>query len=119
MRMDIEERGELFAKYLGQEVMGAIRSRGFTAAEVAQRIGSHAPTLSHYATGKRPIPQPTLSKVCEVIGISPEVVVARAYERLIEDAGPYSRRSHGFEVISNPYDAAALEGDDPDIDNEQ
>ncbi|MDN6592033.1 helix-turn-helix domain-containing protein [Acidipropionibacterium jensenii] len=89
--MDIEERGERFSVLLGQEVAGAIRSRGFTAAQVAEEICSYPATLSKYATGKRSIPPKILSDISEVIGIAPEELVERAYARLIEEAGPYRR----------------------------
>lgn len=86
---NLDERGERFAKLLSQETAGAIRARGFTAAQVASLIGSYPATLSKYFTGKRDIPPSTLSEVCEVIGASPDELVERAYARLIDEMGPY------------------------------
>jgi len=88
--MDLDEQGDLFAKYIAAELKGQIVARGSTALAVARATGHGASTVNAWLNGKREIPVSFTYKACEVIGIDPRQLVQLAEERLakaLRDSG--------------------------------
>ncbi|MDR1387127.1 MAG: helix-turn-helix domain-containing protein [Propionibacteriaceae bacterium] len=87
------EQGERFAALLGAELKGAIKSRGRTANDVADRIGIERATLNRYLNGKRIIPSSTMAVAAIEIGMEPPELVRRAYERFKSSTEPLARQA--------------------------
>ncbi|AZS46637.1 MULTISPECIES: helix-turn-helix domain-containing protein [Microbacterium] len=81
------ERGELFGRYVGLELKGAIVSRSLTAKAVAERIGRADANLNRWLNGKTEIPIAVVCEVCEVLDLEPRTIVEHAYDRMIEELG--------------------------------
>lgn len=81
------ERGELFGRYVGLELKGAIVSRSLTAKAVAERIGRADANLNRWLNGKTEIPIAVVREVCEVLDLEPRTIVEHAYDRMIEELG--------------------------------
>ena len=89
MANEIETRAQLFAKYLGAELKGAIRSRGYSQAEIADRLGHARSSFANWLNAKPSIPVEVAEKICLCIGVDMKVIVGRAHERVNEDMGVY------------------------------
>lgn len=87
MANEIETRAQLFAKYLGAELKGAIRSRGYSQAEIADRLGHARSSFANWLNAKPSIPVEVAEKICLCIGVDMKVIVGRAHERVNEDMG--------------------------------
>lgn len=104
---NIVERGELFSKLLALELKASIITSGHTMRFVSEQIGTHPTTISKYVRGTRILPSDTFSRACEVIGVSPDELVERAYDRLLDELGPY-KESH-LSVVSDSLDGIAAQ----------
>lgn len=103
--VNIEGRGDRFAELVALELRGAMASRGFVAQHVASRIGIHSVSLSRYLNGHRVMPSSVVSTVAEVIGVEPQEIVGRAYERLLDELGPVSDEGYTLAASDRDYDA--------------
>lgn len=137
--MDIFEKAEIFATYVGLELKGAITARGRTAKEIAEFTRHSPAAFNRWLNGKTPIPVTVLCEVCEVLEIDPQKIVGWAYDRIAVAYGEPGtiavdaeevltaaeqepgaileerrRRREAFEVISDAPDAPDL-SDLPDI----
>lgn len=89
MANEIDTRAQLFAKYLGAELKGAIRSRGFSQAQVADQLGHARSSMANWLNAKPSIPMEVAEKVCLCIGVELRVIVSRAHERVNDEMGVY------------------------------
>lgn len=85
--MNTRERGELFGRYVGLELKGAIVSRTLTAKAVAEKIGRADANLNRWLNGKTEIPIAVVCEICEVLDLEPRVIVEHAYDRMVEELG--------------------------------
>lgn len=85
--MTTRQRGELFGRYVGLELKGAIVSRTLTAKAVAEQIGRADANLNRWLNGKTEIPIAVLCEVCEVLDLEPRTIVEHAYDRMVEELG--------------------------------
>ena len=85
--MTTRQRGELFGRYVGLELKGAIVSRALTAKAVAEQIGRADANLNRWLNGKTEIPIAVLCEVCEVLDLEPRTIVEHAYDRMVEELG--------------------------------
>lgn len=101
MANEIDTRAQLFAKYLGAELKGAIRSRGYSQAEIADRLGHARSSFANWLNAKPSIPIEVAEKICLCIGVELKIVVARAHQRVNDEMGPYGneRRSDQQSVL--------------------
>ncbi|QIK82437.1 helix-turn-helix transcriptional regulator [Sanguibacter sp. HDW7] len=76
-------RSEEFPAYVGLELKGKIVSRGFTALDVATRIGRSPAAFNRWLNGKVDIPLAVLCAAAEVIDVDPQEIVGHAYDRLV------------------------------------
>ncbi|WP_295014843.1 helix-turn-helix transcriptional regulator [uncultured Microbacterium sp.] len=85
--MNTRERGELFSRYIGLELKGAIVARALTAKAVAEQIGRADANLNRWLNGKTEIPIGVVCEVCEVLDLEPRTIVEHAYDRMIDELG--------------------------------
>lgn len=83
---------EDFNAAVGRQLRAEIAASRSSIAAMARSIGIARSALDNYVTGKRAIPVPTVYAVCEVLGIAPHLLVARAEERLSADDGQEGAR---------------------------
>lgn len=88
------DRGRAYSRILANELKGAILARGYKIKTVATQIGIDNTSLSRYFAGMRTMPVDVLIDACEIIGVSPQTLASRAYERLIEELGPANNTSN-------------------------
>ncbi|MBB2957009.1 helix-turn-helix domain-containing protein [Pseudoclavibacter helvolus] len=81
------ERAELFARYIGLELKGAIVSRGRTAQDVAEAVGRSSAGFNRWLNGKRELPITVLCEVAELLDMDPRVIVEHAYDRVVDELG--------------------------------
>ena len=83
-RMD---RGKEFARLVAIELATEGKRRGVTQRELALAAGVGAVQFSYYTAGTRgDMTVATLMRAAERLGIDPDVIVARAYALLPQDA---------------------------------
>lgn len=111
---NINERGERFSHLLASTLKGAIGEYGQTIRAVSKAIGVHHTTMSGYFSGSRILPANTFSDACEVIGVDPAELVARAYTRLIREMGPYQADDATIIDLYTPSHGIPLVGHDPE-----
>ena len=92
-RMDTQEieRGERFAHLVALELWGAVQARGYTMTRLGQLVGISQPQLSRYFNLHRELPVSVANDLCEAVGIDLVVITERAYDRLMEELGPYNK----------------------------
>jgi transcriptional regulator with XRE-family HTH domain len=89
MTNDIEKRAELFSKYVGSELKGAIASHGYSQGKVADALGHARSAMSKWLNAKPPIDVAVANKICDYIGMDITVVIRRAEQRMIDELGPW------------------------------
>ncbi|MCH9275660.1 helix-turn-helix domain-containing protein [Bifidobacterium amazonense] len=89
MANEIDTRAQLFGKYLGAELKGAIRSRGYSQAEIADRLGHARSSFANWLNAKPSIPVEVAEKICLCIGVELKEIVGRAHQRVNEEMGAY------------------------------
>lgn len=89
MTNDIEKRAELFSKYVGSELKGAIASHGYSQGKVADALGHARSAMSKWLNAKPPIDVAIANKICDYIGMDITVVIRRAEQRVIDELGPW------------------------------
>lgn len=111
--MDINDRADLFAEYVGLALKGKITQYGWTISGVAKELG-HGPTaMTNWLNSKRGhLPLRILDKVCELIDIEPQDVVREAYERLVKEYGDYDKPLTDFGSERPPFE---VYGDTPEL----
>ena len=106
-------RGERFTQLLGAELKGALVSRGFTAAEVGDALGHSRAAFTNWLNGKAQLPTTVFANACEFVGVEPDRLVERAYERLVGQLGEYAGPLvQPFEPTRSDYILAARDDDD-------
>lgn len=85
--MSTRERAEVFARYVGLELKGSITAQGQTAQAVAQASGRSVSAFNRWLNGKSELPLAALCESCEIIGVDPQEVVDRAYNRMVVSMG--------------------------------
>ena len=105
---DIRERGERFAVLLGAELKGAIAAQGTSARQVALTLKRQPANMSMWLSGKRPLPADLFNEICETIGVQPDSIVNRAYERLIAEVGPYVPHSSAMSEPPARFDPSTM-----------
>lgn len=83
--MNLFERGKRFAFFVGQELKGQIKARGFTAGEVARNTKHSESGYARWLNGKVEIPVSVVYETCDYIGIEPRLVIELAYIRLARE----------------------------------
>lgn len=66
-----DEQVRLELATISKRIKVGLVERDMTQAELADAIPIAHPTLSHYMTGKRAIPMPTLIRIAEIFGVKP------------------------------------------------
>lgn len=89
MTNDIEKRAELFSKYVGSELKGAIASHGYSQGKVADALGHARSAMSKWLNAKPPIDVAVANKICDYIGMDITVVIRRAEQRMTDELGPW------------------------------
>lgn len=111
--MDINDRANLFAEYVGLALKGKITQYGWTISGVAQEIGHDQAALSNWLNSKRGhLPLRILDKVCELIDIEPQDVVREAYERLVKECSECDKPLTDFDGERPPFE---VYGDTPEL----
>lgn len=95
----INDRGARFSHLLSLELKGAIGAHGRSVRSVSADIGVHHTTMSGYFNGSRMLPADTFNDACESIGVTPALLVERAYDRLLSEFGPYGQKPDA-EIVS-------------------
>lgn len=85
--MDTRKRAELFSRYVGLELKGAISSRQMTAKNVAVTIHRSPAAFNRWLNGKVEIPVSVVCEACEVIDVEPAYIVETAYNRMVHELG--------------------------------
>ncbi|KFF31682.1 helix-turn-helix domain-containing protein [Bifidobacterium bombi] len=83
------QRSQLCSKYIGAELKGAIRARGYTQGAVADAIGRPRPTMTNWLNSKPAIPVAEAVQICDFIGIKLEDIIHRAQQRVEDELGPW------------------------------
>lgn len=80
--MNTRERADMFVRFVGLELKGAITARGFHASKIAKQMGRSPAAFSNWLNGNTQIPMSVLCEACEIIGVEPTFIVDTAYSRL-------------------------------------
>lgn len=122
MDNELEERAQLFSRYVCAELKGAIVTRGLNQADVAAAIGRQKANLSRWLNAKPPIAIDVAQEVCEYIGVNLGDIVERANRRLVSELGPYVSGDEEIadQIAANPdlYDLAANNDDNKELEAE-
>jgi transcriptional regulator with XRE-family HTH domain len=89
MQTELDKRAKLFAEYVGSELKGLIASHGYSQGKIADAIGHARPSLSNWLNNKPSIPIEVAQKICEYLDAELQTIVARAYDRVEKELGPY------------------------------
>ncbi len=81
----VKTSADLFNAAVGRQLRAEIAAAGSSIAAMARDAGIARSALDNYVTGKRAIPLPVVFTVCEIIHVTPHLVIARAEERLEAD----------------------------------
>lgn len=65
------------------KLLGRLREKGFTQSELAAKIGLSECSLNFSLKNKRPFRQSEINKVCEVLSISSEDIVAYFFTKAL------------------------------------
>ena len=85
----LRDRAELFGKYIGAEIKGAIIAQGHTQKDVAEGTGRQNANISRWLNGKPTIPVEVALEICDYIGIDLQKIVNRAQQRVEDELGPW------------------------------
>lgn len=85
----LRDRAELFGKYVGAEIKGAIIAQGHTQKDVAEGTGRQNANISRWLNGKPTIPVEVALEICDYIGIDLQKIVNRAQQRVEDELGPW------------------------------
>lgn len=122
MDNELEERAQLFSRYVCAELKGAIVTRGLNQADVAAAIGRQKANLSRWLNAKPPIAIDVAQEVCEYTGVNLGDIVERANRRLVSELGPYVSGDEEIadQIAANPdlYDLAANNDDNKELEAE-
>lgn len=122
MDNELEERAQLFSRYVCAELKGAIVTRGLNQADVATAIGRQKANLSRWLNAKPPIAIDVAQEVCEYIGVNLGDIVERANRRLVAELGPYIAGDAELadRIAANPnlYDIAANKDKNKKLESE-
>lgn len=80
--MSTRERADAFVRFVGLELKGRITANGFTAAQVAQRMGRSPAAFNRWLNNKQDIPMAVLCEACEIIDSDPMPIIEEAYSRM-------------------------------------
>jgi transcriptional regulator with XRE-family HTH domain len=67
---------------LSKQIKIELVERGMDQKDLADAVGVHRVTMSHYMKGNRNVPMPVFFKMAEALGLSPLVLMQRAEARI-------------------------------------
>lgn len=79
--MDMQQSAELLVLAIGRQIRVEMTSKDMTQQQLADAIGIERATLSRYLNGK-PMPLMVYLRVAEALGLSPQVLMLRAEDRV-------------------------------------
>ncbi|MEE8667253.1 MAG: helix-turn-helix transcriptional regulator [Bifidobacterium mongoliense] len=92
-------RSHRFALLLGLELKGNFARLQVSQTRIADKLGHSRTSYSKWLNAKPSMPIEALLNTCELIGLDPREIVNAAYERLIEEMGPYVDKSQRESLI--------------------
>lgn len=82
-------RGREFSQMVAIELVAEGKRRKITQKRIAEAAGVGEVQMSQYVHAKRgSMTAAMILSACEMIGVDPEVIVQRAYARLVDQRGP-------------------------------
>lgn len=77
-----ETSGDVYSRYVGEQVKGEAATRGISTAKLARLLGMDRSVLVRYMKGSRSFPLPVLYEAARVIGVPVSLLSDRALERM-------------------------------------
>lgn len=100
--MDMQDRAQLFTRFVGLELKGRITARGFTAKAVATEARHSPAAFNRWLNGRVEIPLAVLHEACEIVGVHPGVIIDAAYDRVLLEMDSTDDAPGGARPVSAP-----------------